>query len=177
MESGLEENREYTSQGLKLIQNLYNIERMADVKKLPHEGRAALRQRLSKPILDSFELWLKTTYPKVLKRSLMGKAIAYAYPLIPRMKPYLYDGRIHIDNNLAKNAIRPIAISRKNFLFCGDKEAAESTAIICSLLGSCKECGVNPREWLNDVIAKLPYYLDRKSDKDMKELLPDTWKL
>lgn len=52
---------------------------MADKQELPYEGRAELRQRLSKPMLDSFELWLKNTYPKVLKRSLMGKAIAYAY--------------------------------------------------------------------------------------------------
>lgn len=51
-----------------------------------------------------------------------------------------------------------------------------STAIICSLLGSCKERGVNPREWLNDVISKLPYYLAPKSDRDLKELLPDVWR-
>ena len=165
---------------------------MADKQELPYEGRAELRQRLSKPMLDSFELWLKNTYPKVLKRSLMGKAIAYAYSLLPRMKPYLHDGRIFIDNNRCENALRPLVISRKNMLFCGNHEAAENTAIIrslhepskeqiiaaiiCSLLGSCKERGVNPREWLNDVISKLPYYLAPKSDRDLKELLPDVWR-
>lgn len=61
-------------------------------------------------------------------------------------------------------------------LFCGSLQAAENTAIICSLLGSCKERGVNPREWLNDVISKLPYYLAPKSDRDLKELLPDVWR-
>ncbi|WP_259317448.1 IS66 family transposase, partial [Bacteroides uniformis] len=70
------------------------VEYMADKQELPYEKRAELRQRLSEPILDSFELWLKNTYPKVLKRSLIGKAIAYAYSLLPRMKPYLHDGRI-----------------------------------------------------------------------------------
>ena len=60
---------------------------------------------------------------------------------------------------------RVLVISRKNMLFCGNHEAAENTAIICSLLGSCKERGVNPREWLNDVISKLPYYLAPKSDR------------
>lgn len=49
-------------------------------------------------------------------------------------------------------------------------------AIICSLFDSCKERGVNPREWLNDVISKLPYYLAPKSDRDLKELLPDVWR-
>ena len=145
---------------------------MADKQELPYEERAELRRRLSKPILDSFELWLKNTYPKVLKRSLMGKAIAYAYFLLPRMKPYLHDGRIFIDN-CCENSLRPLVIPGKNMLFCGNRQAAENTAIICSLLGSCKEHGVNPREWLNDVIGKLPYYLASKSDRDLKELLPD----
>ena len=157
-----EENPEYAMQGLKFIQDMYNVEYMADKQELPYEKRAELRQRLSEPILDSFELWLKNTYPKVLKRSLIGKAVAYAYSLLPRMKPYLHDGRIFIDNNRCENALRPLVISRKNMLFCGNHEAAENTAIICSLLGSCKERGVNPREWLNDVISKLPYYLAPK---------------
>ena len=125
-----EENLEYAMQGLKFIQDMYNVEYMADKQEL----------------------------------------------LLPRMKPYLHDGRIFIDNNRCENALRPLVISRKNMLFCGNHEAAENTAIICSLLGSCKERGVNPREWLNDVISKLPYYLAPKSDRDLKELLPDVWR-
>ncbi|MEO3195753.1 transposase, partial [Parabacteroides distasonis] len=157
------------------IQGLYNVEYMADERQLSYEERAVLRQRLAGPLLDAFELWLQNTYPKVLKRSLMGKAIAYAYPLIPRMRHYLYDGRIFIDNNRAENALRPMVLTRKNMLFCGNRQAAENTAVICSLLGSCKECGVNPREWLNDVISRLPYYLTPKSGKNLTELLPDRW--
>ena len=93
------------------------------------------------------------------------------------MKNYLKDGNLKIDNNLAENAIRPLTLSRKNFLFCGNHEAAESTAIICSLLATCKAQEINPREWLNDVIAKLPYYLEKDSGKNVRELLPDVWKL
>lgn len=107
----------------------------------------------------------------------MGKAIAYTYPLMPRMRHYLYDGRIFIDNNGAENALRPIVLTRKNMLFCGNQEAAKNTAVICSLLSSCKECGVNPREWLNHVITKLPYYLEPKSSRNLRELLPDKWTL
>lgn len=58
----------------------------------------------------------------------MEKAIAYS--LLPRMKPYLYDGKIFIDNNHCENALRPVVISRKNMLFCGNHEAAKNTAII-----------------------------------------------
>ena len=96
---------------------------------------------------------------------------------LARMKACLKDGNIKIDNNLAENAIRPLTLSRKNFLFCGNHEAAENTAVICSLLATCKAQEVNPREWLNDVIARLPYYQEKDSGKDIRELLPDVWKL
>ena len=93
------------------------------------------------------------------------------------MRVYLKDGRIKIDNNLAENAIRPIALSRKNFLFCGNHEAAENTAIICSLLGSCRESEVNPRQWLTDIIAKMPYLQNsnRKNTQELQKLLPNRW--
>ncbi len=107
----------------------------------------------------------------------MGQAISYAYPLWSRMKACLKDGNIKIDNNLAENAIRPLTLSRKNFLFCGNHEAAENTAVICSLLATCKAQEVNPREWLNDVIARLPYYQEKDSGKDIRELLPDVWNI
>lgn len=66
----------------------------------------------------------------------MGQAISYAYPLWYRIKTCLKDGNIKIDNNLAENAIRPLRLSRKNFLFCGNHEAAENTAVIGSLLAT-----------------------------------------
>lgn len=175
IESCKDENMEYSQQGLKIIQDLYNVEHMADEQHMSYEERSELRMRLSKPLLDGFELWLKNTYSKVLKRSLVGKAIAYAYPLIPRMRPYLYDGRIKIDNNACENCLRPLVLSRKNFLFCGDHNAAENTAIICSLLASCKASNINPREWLNDVIAKMPYYIAQKSKMNIADLLPNVW--
>lgn len=175
-ETALEENRSLAEHALKEIQELYRIERMASEEELTYEQRADLRQRLAAPILASLGKWMEQTYAQVLPRSRTGKAIAYAYSLWPRMKPYLSDGRIRIDNNLAENAIRPLTLSRKNFLFCGNHEAAQNTAIICSLLATCKAQEVNPREWLNDVIAQLPLYLEKGSGKDLKELLPNSWK-
>lgn len=75
------------------------------------------RQKQALPILDELEQWMETTYPKVLPKSQMGQAIAYAYTLWPRMRNYLKDGKLKIDNNLAENAIRPIALSRKTSCF------------------------------------------------------------
>jgi len=118
---------------------------------------------------------MEKTYTTVLPKSLMGQAIAYSYSIWPRMKNYLKEGRLMIDNNLAENAIRPIALSRKNFLFCGNHQAAENTAIICSLLASCKESKVNLREWLTDIIAKMPYYQKPRANKTLSELLPHIW--
>ena len=60
-------------------------------------------------------------------------------------------------------------------LFCGNHEAAQNTAVICSLLTSCKESGVNPREWLNDVISKMPYLQKPGNDEALKALLPNRW--
>jgi len=174
-EKALEEHKSLAEHVLKEIQSLYRIEQMADEKDMSHEERKALRKKLATPILASLEKWMKDTYPAVLPRSRIGQAIAYSYSLWPRMKNYLKEGRLMIDNNLAENAIRPIAISRKNFLFCGNHQAAAHTAIICSLLASCKGIGVNPREWLGNVIAKLPYYCQPGRYKNLKELLPAHW--
>lgn len=176
-EQALEENRSLAEHALKTIQDLYRIEHLADSQEYTPEERCELRRHQSAPLLDSFEKWMESTYIKVPPRSRLGQAISYAYPLWPRMKTYLNDGCIKIDNNLAENAIRPLTLSRKNFLFCGNHEAAENTAIICSLLATCKAQEINPREWLNDVIAQLPHYLAKGSGKNVRDLLPDVWKL
>lgn len=165
----------YTQYALGEIQQLYRIEQMAEERKLSFKERAQLRTKLAEPIILSLEKWMEKTYSTVLPKSLMGQAIAYSYSIWPRMKHYLKEGRLNIDNNLAENAIRPIALSRKNFLFCGNHQAAENTAMICSLLASCKESKVNPREWLIDIIAKMPYYQKPSAKNNLSELLPHRW--
>lgn len=85
----------------------------------------------------------------------MGKAIAYAYSLYPRLSRYVMDGRYQIDNNMAENAVRPLALGRKNYLFCRTHEAAYHTSIIYSLLGICKLWDINPEEWLTDIFNRI----------------------
>ena len=85
-------------------------------------------------------------------------------------------GRLLWDNNLAENVIRPITLGRKNYLFCGNHEAAVNMSVICSLLATCKAHDVNPREYLNDVIARMPYY-KKATHEELLELLPHKWKL
>ena len=81
---------------------------------------------------------------------------------------------IHIDNNLAENAIRPVTLGRKNYQFCGNHEAAVSKSVVCSLLATSKAHEVNSREYLNDVIAKMPY-MQKTSYDELLQLLPHKW--
>jgi len=172
-EAALKENQVLAEFALSQIQLLYRLERKADQENISSEERAVMRQQFARPIIESLEVWMEKTYPTVLPKSDIGKAIGYAYGLWNRMKNYLNDGCVKIDNNLIENAIRPIALSRKNFLFAGNHQAAENTAVICSLLTTCKEAGVNPREWLIDVLNKMPYLQQSGSETALKELLPN----
>jgi len=75
-------------------------------------------------------------------------------------------------DNVSENGVRPLALGRKNYLFCGNDEAAERTAVIYSLLGSCRLAEVNPEAWLTDVLSRLPDHSVQRLD----ELLPINWK-
>ena len=92
----------FAEHALKQIQALYRIERDANDADLSDQERAELRQRDAAPILDELEQWMQDSYSRVYPKSLIGKAIAYAYSLWSRMRVYLKDGRIKIDNNLGR---------------------------------------------------------------------------
>ena len=102
-----------------------------------------------------------------------GKAIEYTYTLLPRLSRYVNDGRIEIDDNRIENAIRPLALGRKNYLFCGNDASAYRAAIVYSLIATCKSAEVDPRIWMEDVLSKIPYY--ERDEKNMEELLPRNW--
>jgi hypothetical protein len=99
--------------------------------------------------------------------------MAYALPLMDNMKFYTLHGELQIDNNLIENAIRPVALGRKNYLFAGTHDTAQNAAMIYSLFATCKKHEVNPQEWLLDVLRKMndPNYEGKFSD-----LLPHRWR-
>jgi transposase len=160
---------------LAQIAKLYQVEEMAADQEMDYGQRAELRKRLAYPILCAFEKWIEGYYPKALPGGRMNKALAYTYNLFMRLSRYHLDGRYLPDNNLAENAIRPLAVGRKGYLFCGNHEAAENAAIMYSLLGCCKASDVNPREWLTDVFSKIPLY-NSNYNLDLADLLPHHWK-
>ena len=169
----LETDRKHATEAIVYIRKLYEVESKADEANLTAEERRAKRLEISYPILKVFEKWMLDTYPEVLPKSKIGMAISYTYTLLPRLSRYVNDGRINIDNNLIENAIRPLALGRKNWLFCGNDASAHRAAIVYSLISTCKNVGIEPRAWMEDVLTKIPYYL--RDGRDLSELLPRTW--
>ena len=171
----LKEDKAGAEYALEQIGLIYGVESMADDQGLDYQQRAELRSRLAYPILCAFEKWIVSYMPKVLPKGRMSQALTYTYSLFHRLTRYHLDGRYKIDNNLVENTIRPLALGRKNYMFCGNHDAAENAAIMYSLLGCCAASDVNPREWLTDVLTRIPYYNNDYS-LDLADLLPHNWK-
>ncbi|MDZ7775975.1 MAG: transposase [Bacteroidales bacterium] len=105
----------------------------------------------------------------VLPKPPIGRAIAYVTPLWESLQNYLYDGNLHIDNNLIENCIRPVALGRKNYLFAGSHDGAKRSAIFYSFFACCKLNNINPRKWLEYTLEKIADYPANK----IHELLPN----
>lgn len=163
---------ERANTALFMINALYKIEESARDQQLSHTERLALRQKDAKIIFETFEQWLNQEYSKVLPKSKIGQAIAYALKRCKNMAFYLIDGKIEIDNNFVENNIRPAAIGRKNYLFAGSHDAAQRTAIFYTFFAACKRHNINPYVWLNDVLNRIHTHHINKID----ELLPHNWK-
>ena len=98
--------------------------------------------------------------------------MAYAYARWDALSAYLYDGKLQIDNNLIENAIRPIALGRKNYLFAGSHEAAQRAAMIYSFFAICKKHEVNPFQWLKHTLENIMSI----NHKNLKHLYPQNFK-
>lgn len=160
---------------LAQIGMLYDVERMADDQNMDTIQRMELRKRLAYPIIRAFEKWCICEQNNVLSKSPIGKAIGYFLNYSRQLVRYTMDGRYLPDNNLIENSVRPVALGRKNYLFCGNHEAAEDAAVIYSLMGCCKAVGVDFKEWMNYFLNHVHEY-DNDYSKDLAELLPHSLK-
>ena len=156
---------------LKKIQQLYAIERNAKEKEIDHPTLYRYRQIYALPILNQIENGLAKMSFEVLPKSSIGKAIAYTLKIYTNLKRYIEKGTYEIDNNNIENAVRPLALGRKNYLFAGTHQSAQNTAMMYSFFASCKANNINPYTWLNDILNRLPEYKVNK----INELLPDNW--
>lgn len=168
----LQNDKELAENMLCMIQGLYKIERDMPLES-DFDTIKKLRQEKSIPQLKKIEEWLQNNLTSNTPKSLIRQAIAYTMNLWPRLTAYVEDGRYQIDNNLIENKIRPVAIGRKNYLFAGSHEAAQRGAMIYSFMGTCKQLGINPQDWLENVLERIPYF--KRSD-DYSVLLPASFK-
>lgn len=171
-EQALDNDRVRASHALKLIGELYDVERAIKEHHLSAENILQLRGEIAEPVLNEIENWMKSNLHHILQSSPIGHAICYALPRWEKLRRYIETASLQIDNNLIENAIRPIAIGRKNYLFAGSHQGAERAAMIYSFFGTCKMNNVNPQKWLADVLTRIA---DTKSTQ-LQTLLPHNWK-
>ena len=123
----------------------------------------------SRPILDTLHAWLVKNQAEVMPQSLIGKAISYAIGQWLYIYRYIDDGRAPIDNNLIERDIRPFTIGRKAWLFSNSVAGADASAVIYSLMLTCRACDVEPYAYLRHVLTELP---KRQTGADVTDLLP-----
>ncbi len=158
------------SELLVRIGQLYKIEQ--DIRGKTPAERKATRQSESRPLLDTLYERFKQMGAKALPASVFGKALGYAINQREALYRYTTDGRLEIDNNVAENAIRPLAIGRKNWLFAGSERGGKACAIALSLLQSAKAVGINPYDYLHDIYSR---FMSHPVNR-LHELLPAEWK-
>jgi transposase len=156
------------SYALTEIQKVYAIERQAKNETLSTKQRQALRQERSLPILQALKDWMLENYKMVLPKSAIGQALHYSLERFDKLMLYTTDGKLEVDNNLIENAIRPVAIGRKNYLFAGSHNGARRAAMLYSFIGTCKINDVNPFEWLKNTLETIPQHPVNK----LYELIP-----
>jgi hypothetical protein len=160
------------AQVLAIVGQLYGIERAASDKHLDAPARQRLRQEQARPILEKLHAYLQSQQVTALPKSPLGAAIGYALRNWTALTRYTEDGRLKPDNNGAELALRPIVLGRKNWLFAGSEAAAHRTAILCSLVQTCKHIRIDPFAYLRDVIERVLTHPARL----VIELTPREWK-
>lgn len=143
------------SHALIQIQKLYAIERTAVQESLNDDDIKIRRLDQAVPILQQLNQWMKEQYMQVLPKSAIGKALAYSIERWEKLSLYSQNGMLRPDNNPVENSIRPVALGRKNYLFAGSHEGARRSAMLYSLMGTCKLHGIEPYQWLKTTLWKI----------------------
>jgi transposase len=154
---------------LDQIVNLYRVEYdAAEMGVLGTDAHLALRQSRSTKVLGRIKRLLARLEPNHLPKGPMGKAISYARNQWSTLEVFTTDPKLRLDNNLSENALRIIALGRKNYLFVGTEVAGSNLAGIQTIVATCKLHGVNPYEYIRDVLIRLQHH----SASQLDELLP-----
>lgn len=141
-------------------------------KDMAPEQRAGYRQDHASPIVTGIFEKIEEVRQQTIPSEPLRKAIDYVLNQKKALCRYLEDGRLRPDNNIAENAIRPIAVGRKNWLFVGSERGGRAAALYMSLVKSCKDNGINPWEYFDDMLRRIMTHPVNR----LRELLPDKWK-
>jgi len=161
-------------QALRFFEQLYRIEKQAR-DQTPDAGETQVdcirrfRQQHSLPVLIALKIWLDTIAPKVVPDTKLGDAVSYTLNQWNYLTRYISDGRMPIDNNILERDIRVFATGRKSWLFSDAADGARASAVIYSLMLTCRACGVDPLAWLRYALTELP---QRDETADIRDLLP-----
>lgn len=150
---------------------LYQVETDLRARRAGPSLRQAVRAAQSRMILRRIKKTLVLKLAQHLPKTRMGEAIGYALNQWDKLIVYVENGEVEIDNNLVENAIRPTAVGKKNWLFFGSPKAGQRSAIIYSILESCKRRGIDPAAYLRDVLARLP----TMKNTEVAQLTPANW--
>jgi hypothetical protein len=170
-----------STQALAYIRLLYDVEdeakeSVAQTDTNLASERLRLRQQFAVPRLEQFKAWLQSQQAEhggpVLPKSPMGQAITYALNQWDALCVYTIDGDLNIDNNAAENALRRVAVGRKNWLFCGSDNGGATAAVLFSLIATCQRHKVNPFDYLRDVLTRIA----ATPISQLDQLLPNRWK-
>ena len=156
---------------VRQICQLYAVEKQLRHQKVGPRLRAAKRVWQSRPVLARLHRAMELIRRRTLPRGLLGQAIDYTLKRWEALTRFVDDGVLEIDSNLIENSIRPTALGKKNFLFIGHPDAGERSAVIYTLLGSCRRHGVNPFDYLKDLFTRLP----AAKITQIKEFTPIEW--
>jgi transposase len=158
---------------VRQIQHLYRVEAGLREQRAGPRLRVAVRAHQSRPIVKRIERALARlkSSGRYLPQSLLGQAMDYALGQWRTLEVYLSNGRVEIDNNLVENAIRPTAIGKKNWLFVGDADAGERSAIIYTIIESCRRRGLDPYAYLRELLTRLPHM----TNWQIPEVTPEAW--
>ena len=153
------------------IQKLFKLEKEA--RELGEEEMQQIRQEKEIPIIDELitEIRGKLEHGYALPKSKYREALRYFCSLIPYLKNYTTNPHARLDNNISERTIRALAVGRKNWLFAGSEKGGAAAAVLLSIMQSCRAVGVNPREYLEDVMKRIN---DHPFNR-LEELLPDQW--
>lgn len=168
----LPNNKAACEEILLLIAQLFEIDRTARELNLSAEETTLMRQQESVPILEKIKRWLDEQSLVALPKSSFGKAVHYNLNNWAELNNYLLDGDLRLDNNLAEQEMKRIAIGKKNWYFIGSDEAGKHSSVLLSLISTCKRHDVNANDYLKSVLQ----ILTNNPQADLYSLLPHNWK-